>query len=48
MTTNGEPDYEPLGIYLNTHKDEIIDWIQRNIRQQFTPTGQMFDRLAIK
>jgi hypothetical protein len=46
MTTNGEPDYEPLEIYLNTHRNEIIDWIERNIKQQFTPTGQMFDRLA--
>ena len=46
MVTNEEPSYEPLEIFLNAHRDEIIDWIGMNIRQQFTPTGQMFDRLA--
>lgn len=46
MVAGEEPDYEPLEIYLSTHRDEIIKWINGNIKTQFVPTGEMFDRLA--
>jgi tRNA A37 threonylcarbamoyltransferase TsaD len=32
--------------FLMKHQNEIIDWINENIKTQFTPTGNMFDRLA--
>ena len=32
--------------FLNTHQGEIIDWINNNIKIQFTPTNNIFDRLA--
>jgi len=32
--------------FLNKHQNEIIDWVNENTKTQFTPTGNMFDRLA--
>ena len=37
---------EHLTAFLNKHQNELIDWINNNIRTQFTPTGNIFDRLA--
>jgi hypothetical protein len=35
-----------LTAFLSKHQNEIIDWVNENIKTQFAPTGNMFDRLA--
>ncbi|MGA9150787.1 MAG: hypothetical protein WBZ36_09425 [Candidatus Nitrosopolaris sp.] len=35
-----------LTAFLSKHQNEIIDWVNKNTKTQFTPTGNMFDRLA--
>lgn len=32
--------------FLSNHQNDIIDWVNKNTKTQFTPTGNMFDRLA--
>jgi hypothetical protein len=36
----------PLGDFIDNRKDDIIDFINMNLKAQFTPTGDMYDRLA--
>ena len=37
---------ENLTTFLNAYENEIIDWINTNIKTQFAPKGNIFDRLA--
>jgi hypothetical protein len=46
MATNTPAQRPPFRSYLAEHRDEIIDWINNNIKTYFNPSGEIFDRLA--
>src|SRR5690349_11322135 len=39
-------EQERLFTFLNSHQDEIINWISSNVITQFKDKGDMFDRTA--
>jgi hypothetical protein len=37
---------ERLSVFLKSHQEEIIDWVNSNVKTQFRDTADMFNRTA--